>query len=581
MERNNFIGGKSTRKFLVSSLIATLSLQLPIMVVPFIAGQLLSPDSVAAINLTTPIKEFWYAIVLLFAMGANLLSGYCIGHNDTKAASGHFTMAVFSCITVILALFAVIFPLRHAVTDFLCGDNPQIWQLTYDYLSISLFDCLPMAIFTSLGMFISMDGHPEKVARISVIVSIVEIVLAFGFVQFTPSGIQGLAWAIIVGDVIGTTLTIPYFVSDDNSLTIRFVKGKMWGYLGANLKKGTPQMLDNLIYTLSIMLINAVVLRAAHGDGVVAWSIMLTMTTIGDFFYCAISQTEMSLGEIYMGESDITGLEFLTRNARRYLLLSLVVLFAVIEISPAFIVQLFGVTDPASIAGCSVPMRLAAFLLFYHFVVLVAGDFCLLERDGQYVFFLIAANVIPLVMVTLIAILLPEHLWWSFVLCGLAYALLFLWINKKVETTMKDKQNAVTYFETSMPYDMTLISTELDKLQQFLADQHVPADTFNRIEHCMDELSYNIIKHRPKNLDSKTFDIRVVMTESGIDLICKDAGRPFNPVIDFDTDAATAVQKGEKAMLSLRVFNYYASNPEYKRLHCVNFTRLSFPIGEE
>ena len=79
--------------------------------------------------------------------------------------------------------------------------------------------------------------------------------------------------------------------------------------------------------------------------------------------------------------------------------------------------------------------------------------------------------------------------------------------------------------------------------------------------------------------DSKTFDIRVVKTESGIDLICKDAGRPFNPVIDFDTDAATAVQKGEKAMLSLRVFNYYASNPEYKRLHCVNFTRLSFPIG--
>ena len=110
-------------------------------------------------------------------------------------------------------------------------------------------------------------------------------------------------------------------------------------------------------------------------------------------------------------------------------------------------------------------------------------------------------------------------------------------------------------------------------------NQHIPDDTINRIEHCIDELSYNIIKHRPKTLEGKTFDIRVVISEGEcIDLIFKDAGRPFNPVIDFDTNAATAIRNGEKAKLSLRVFNYFASKPEYRRLHCINFTRMSFPL---
>ena len=184
MDRNNFIGGKATRRFLVSSLISTMSLQLPIMVIPFIAGRLLCPESLAAINLTTPIKELWYAIVLLFTMGANLLAGYCIGNNKKEDSCGHFTASIISCVIAILALFGIIFPLRHFLTDFICGDNPQIWQLTYDYLSISLFDCLPMAVFESLGLFISMDGHPEKVAKISSVVSVLEIVLALCMAGF-------------------------------------------------------------------------------------------------------------------------------------------------------------------------------------------------------------------------------------------------------------------------------------------------------------------------------------------------------------------------------------------------------------
>lgn len=578
MDRNNFIGGKATRRFLVSSLISTMSLQLPIMVIPFIAGRLLCPESLAAINLTTPIKELWYAIVLLFTMGANLLAGYCIGNNKKEDSCGHFTASIISCVIAILALFGIIFPLRHFVTDFICGDNPQIWQLTYDYLSISLFDCLPMAVFESLGLFISMDGHPEKVAKISSVASVLEIVLALCMAGFFQMGIKGLAWAVVIGDSIGAILSIPYFFSDDTSLKFHDVKDKMFYYLSANLKKGLPQMLDNIFYMLSILIINSVSVRIFNEKEVVAWSIILTISTFGDFFYCAISQTEMSLGEVYIGERDINGVKFLIKNSRRILLLCLIVLFSAIEISPSSVMRLFGIEDPILISECGTLMRMAAFFIFYHFVVLVSGEFCLMGRDRLYTLFLLVANIIPVIISSLFAFLTPRIFWWNYFVCSIAYMAHFLWMDKKSRGILIEEQNAIDLFEVSMPYDMSLIGPELNKIRKFLLSQHVPDDTVNRIEHCTDELSYNIIKHRQKSLEGKTFDIRVVICEGGqIDLIFKDAGRPFNPIINFDTDAASAIQNGEKAQLSLRVFNYFASNPEYRRLHSINFTRMTFP----
>ena len=102
--RNAVTVNKKYTEYFLPTVLTAMATNIAMIVDSIIAGNLLGQNSLAAINLMSPISQFYFSITILFGLGASSIISFAKGRRDEKQAN-----RVFTSTFIVLIALSVIF----------------------------------------------------------------------------------------------------------------------------------------------------------------------------------------------------------------------------------------------------------------------------------------------------------------------------------------------------------------------------------------------------------------------------------------------------------------------------------------
>lgn len=200
---------KLLKSFAVPSVISMLVSSLYNIVDQVFIGQGVGYLGNAATNVAFPLTTISVAIALLIGIGsASRFSLYIGAKENEKAAkiigNGFVSMIILSIVYVVLVLMFLT-PLLYAF-----GATEQIFPYAYSYTMITTWG-VPFLITTNvLSNMIRADGSPKYSMACMVLGAIINTILDPIFIFVFDMGVEGAAWATVIGQVASAIMGLRY-----------------------------------------------------------------------------------------------------------------------------------------------------------------------------------------------------------------------------------------------------------------------------------------------------------------------------------------------------------------------------------
>lgn len=196
-------------EFAIPSIIAMLVSALYNIVDQFFIGHYVGMLGNAATNVAFPLTMSCTAISLMCGIGgaANFNLNMGRGNKDKAAKYAGNAILMMIVIGVMLCLFTKIF-LKPLMITF--GATDQTIQFSLTYTGITSFG-FPFLIFTTGGSnLVRADGSPRFSMLCTLTGAVVNMALDALFMIWFDLGIQGAAWATVIGQVVSALLVAVY-----------------------------------------------------------------------------------------------------------------------------------------------------------------------------------------------------------------------------------------------------------------------------------------------------------------------------------------------------------------------------------
>lgn len=236
----------------------------------------------AGLNIIFPYIMILSAIGMMIGSGGSALIAKTLGEGDEKRANGYFSFFVIS-VVVAGALFggcgiAALRPVANLLgTDataetvrqaerygFICLLGMPFIMLQYSFQSFMI-----TAEKSMLGFLITVAAGLTN--------AVFDAVFILGF----HWGLAGAAGATLVGQAVGGIVPVIYFARRNNNSLLRLIRPKceFKSFIRA-CTNGASELLSNISFSVVSILYNAELLRIASDNGVIAYGIIMYMSTI-------------------------------------------------------------------------------------------------------------------------------------------------------------------------------------------------------------------------------------------------------------------------------------------------------------
>ena len=397
-----------------------------------IVGNLISEDGVSAINLSKPINQFIFTLHLLINAGAGMLVAYALGQKKIDDARRFFTRALSLSLGLGLVLAIVgglMFP--HQTARLLCS-NEQILPLAQDYMQVLLIGNPAFILMWGLSTMVGVDGSPRLVSLAVIIDNAVNLLLDIVFIKFFGWGITGSSAATVVGHLVGIAILLTHWRKPENR---RLVPVFSTDGLAASWKRivsqGAPLAVASICLTLLLFSANSIVLSTTGRTGIFVFALCMNLLQVYNLFLSGTCQTLQSLGAIQVGKGDNEGVRTVIRRAFRFITTAMVITCLLVWIFPQGIARLFGCDEPDMLAQSNQALRVFAlsFIPFcYIYVLMIVYKLYSHHRMALFISFALSLTVIPVLW--LMARVLPQYIWHSYLIAYLIEAAIIFALHK-------------------------------------------------------------------------------------------------------------------------------------------------------
>ena len=397
-----------------------------------IVGNLISEDGVSAINLSKPINQFIFTLHLLINAGAGMLVAYALGQKKIDDARRFFTRALTLSLGLGLLLAIVgglMFP--HQTARLLCS-NEQILPLAQDYMQVLLIGNPAFILMWGLSTMVGVDGSPRLVSLAVIIDNVVNLCLDIVFIQWFGWGITGSSAATVVGHLVGIAILLSHWRKPENR---RLVPVFSTDGLAASLKRiisqGAPLAVASICLTLLLLSANTIVLSTTGRTGIFVFALCMNLLQVYNLFLSGTCQTLQSLGAIQVGKGNDEGVRAVIKRAFRFITTAMVITCMLVWIFPQGIARLFGCDEPDMLAQSTNALRVFAlsFIPFcYIYVLMIVYKLYSQHRMALFISFALSLTVIPVLW--LMARLLPQYIWHSYLIAYLIEVIIIFAMHK-------------------------------------------------------------------------------------------------------------------------------------------------------
>ena len=399
-------------RFLWASILIGLSACLGNVVDAMIVGNLINEDSVSAINLSLPLLQFMFTVNMLLATGAGMLVGMELGRRDARRASYICMVSMTACLLVGLVLTACGVLAPDVVTRLLC-DHEQLYQPTYDYLRITLIGAPAYLLMWGIDTMVSVDGSPRLVSVSILVDNVVHLVLDVVFIKSVGCGIEGSAWAAVIGHVVGIAIMSIHFLSKENHL--RLTCGGQKPVLGAIISQGAPLAIASVCLTVLMFSSNKIILSSLGRTGIYAFALCMNLLLIYNLFLGGVCRTIQSLGSIQVGRDDNEAFTLVLCKSFNFITMAMVLTCIYVWIWPESIVMLFGTNESEMIIESCHALRIFAVCLIpfcYIYTIMIVYKLYNYHHMALFISFALSLTVIPVLW--LFSMYMKEWIWYGF-----------------------------------------------------------------------------------------------------------------------------------------------------------------------
>ena len=396
-------------------------------------------------------------------------------------------------------------------------------------------------LFSTITNFIKTDGNPKLVMKAVMVSSVINLILDILFIAVLKTGIEGSAWASIIGSVAALVLCSRHFKSANNSYHWQVELKRCHEYIMKGVKMGFPMGINTLLLGVSTYAINSIILSNLGTDGIFAWAVCFQLFIILQMVLGGIATSIYSIGGLLIGEKDIVGLRILTNKVLKYICLCLLAITLFVMITPESIGWLFASNSSQSEGMLHSALRIYALLLIPYAVAVV---YRILYQILGYWSLSVVMSILQMgsmiLFVGLTAWIKSEWLWWGFPVSGLFILIVYLVVtlfihhknpNAEVMTLIPHTDDGQS-LNFSVKYNNDDVQQALDNILSFLETCDIEPSTSFQINLCCEELMYNIVTYAVnKDPDKHLFDVHIVCHKDTVSVLIKDDGKPFNPIL--------------------------------------------------
>ena len=429
-------------RYLWAYILVALSGCLGTVVDGIIVGNLISEDGVSAINLSTPITQFIFTLHLLINAGAGMLVAYALGQKKTDDARRFFTRSLSLTVGLGLVLSIVggmIFPQQTA--RMLC-DNEQILPLARNYMQVLLIGCPAFILMWGLSTMVGVDGSPRLVSLAVIIDNAVNLFLDIIFIQWFGWGITGSSAATVVGHLVGIAILLSHWRKPENR---RLVPVFSTDGLAATwiriISQGAPLAVASICLTMLLFSANRIVLSTTGRTGIFVFALCMNLLQVYNLFLSGTCQTLQSLGAIQVGKGDNQGVRTVIKTGFRFISMARAVTCLLVWIYPQGIARLFGCDEPEMLVQSNQALRVFAlsFIPFcYIYVLMIVYKLYSHHHMALFISFALSLTVIPVLW--LMARMLPDYLWHSYLIAYVIEAIAIYVMHKSLHLRFELKQ---------------------------------------------------------------------------------------------------------------------------------------------
>ena len=165
---------------------------------------------IAATSIVFPITIIAQAFAWCFGDGNAAYLSICQGNKNTQNAHKSVgTMCVLTLVTS-LVLLAIFFPLRDNIL-YLFGASENSIGMARDYFTIILAFFPVFMMMNMMNAVVRADGSPSFSMASMLSGAVINIALDPIFIYALKWGIQGAAWATVIGQVVSFAISFAYF----------------------------------------------------------------------------------------------------------------------------------------------------------------------------------------------------------------------------------------------------------------------------------------------------------------------------------------------------------------------------------
>ena len=405
---------------------------------------------IAAISVVFPIQAIFFALGLLFSIGAASVYSRAIGARqfDRAGLVVNSTILILAAISGLLILVGLTFA---EPIGYLFGMQDAFKVETMNYLRI-IFYGTPFLFFNVFFNNMFRAEGQAKVAMLALVLGtgtniILDPILIFGY----NLGTLGAAIATVIGYGVTTLFLITRLMKDKQSLLI-----PSWRRFTFNpsLTKevtavGFPIFIRNTVGAFIAVVINNT-LRVYAVDPVLAVAIYGIVARVQLFLLLplfGINQGMMPIIGYNFGAELPARVDEARRYAFRAMTGYLIIAFSFMFISAPFAIRLFGVTNPDNIEYGQLVLRLAFLMLpFFAAQVNLSGYYQALGRAKIATFIALLRQFITLLpLIIILPIFFGEWgVWISIPIADSISAVITMWMyrseNKRYDVQLQEVQ---------------------------------------------------------------------------------------------------------------------------------------------
>lgn len=570
--RNNRLLNAKLNKYIIPGIMMSLALQLGNIVDTIFVSNLIGVEAMSAVTMSLPVETIIQLTGYCLGIGGSIAVGNMLGKRDKESASKLFSVTFLVTLAAGILFSLIALPAADPIAGLLVPGGGTLTTHTADYIRISMLGAPIIGIGLMMVNYLGVENHPELASTYLILANVINLILDYIFLRFTPLGIAGASLSTVLGFLLAMVVFVFYIRSDKRNIRFVRLKPKDFAILREAVVTGVPMLVFMATSFIKALGLNTIIINQIGEDGMAVFTVCDNVLLIVEMLTGGIIGVIPNVAGILFGEKDYVGIRVLCNKMLKYSYIMLAVIFIVIMVFTEQITILFGsgggelgrqmVNALRIFAVCVIPYLWNKFIVSYYESI---------EETAIASFVTFLENAVVVLPATFAGILIWKQID-GIGIDGIAVGfvatelitVIAAWIFRKIKHPhstfyIVPDNNPGINLDFSIKSAMEEASVVHTRIMEFCREKGVSRNKANLAAVCAEEMTVNIIRFGGKT--SNWIDINFCIEDDLCRLRIRDNGVNFNPLEyscdseEFDIHGIELVKKISKSMDYIRAID--------------------------